>query len=218
MNTQIDFARDPQGVERLSELQIDHEGIITAVRAGEQAADSCTTLDTKSARGMLSYMTTVRVLRETHASLGWRSRFDRGLELLRSPDGSIEIAVQKGDENTGTGDSPSTSSPKGESTSRRVRVNKQQLELFQVNVQPLHPESEDLVQEPTTLILLRWRESDSVNFELSLPRGVSEDGRVNTWDWRVIFEPLDLGADSIDIADAESEGAAAIDVSVTPKA
>jgi hypothetical protein len=185
---------DPIAVaDALAEMGLSLELLEDAVRAGEELRDSCTPNDPSSAPGYFSYAHTTRRLAELLVPLGWSRRDVANLALIVSPSEALAIVVSTGDEGTGAHYRQVKSKyPKGPATAMVVERNRQ-LDLFQPN--PLPDEG---LEEPddgrpfTTWMLLRRRVGDTVFWELSLPCQVGEDGRVDEWVRRIVFQSISL--------------------------
>lgn len=172
----------------LTELGLSIEKVREALLVGEAARDACTANDTPSAPGFFSWATTVRALRDILHLDGWISNDDGNFSTVVSPDGHTAIAVATGDEGTGKPlATPKTKYPKGSATAFAVEKNKAQLELFERNQKPVEVAKTTGTQ---TWILMRRRDGDSLFFELSLPAAIGNDGRIEDWAIRLIFEPV----------------------------
>lgn len=186
-------------VNALADLGLTSEILIEAIRRGEIARDSCTANDAPGAPGFYAWAQTVRGLRDILMPQGWVRNDDVCYSRVISPDKSIAIAVVTGDDGTGNKDmSPKTKYPKG--TATQAAVNSNQWSLFG---EPLSVETEE-PQTWITWMLLRKRTGDSVFAELSLPSSMTKDGQVESWQTRIILNPI-LIDPNIEIDDDSSE-------------
>jgi hypothetical protein len=146
------------------------------------------------ARGVHVWGVMIESLRQLGRPHGWL-RSEGKLSATLSADGTVQIAVATGDEATGRHDAvPRTKYPRGAASIEAIEVN--QLSLFP-NLVAIKPRP---VAKPgcLTWMLLHRRLKDSVRWELSLPKSVDEDGIIQSWADRIIFEPLSV--ESIDDA------------------
>lgn len=176
-----------ESAPRLSELGLERDDLVGALRLGLAAASSCTKHDPQNAAGFMQWSRTVRGLRDTLVPRGWRAVSSRNYPTVVSPDGAIAIAVAAGDHNTGiAGAIPSTRSPKGPATKDAVSLN-------QMSFGEVDQSFVDVAPVPrATWLLLHYHDSvaNEIRFELSVPGGFDEDGVVTSWFERSILMPL----------------------------
>jgi hypothetical protein len=202
--------------ERLEALGITRQVIQEALRAGEAARASCTLNDPPIMPGLLAWGRTVRALGELLAPHGWTRHDDGNFSTVVDKRLGIAVAVATGDEGTGLGNmNPRTKYPKGPTTAHAIKQNNEQLELFA----DLASETEEISggsdRAALTWILLIARVGDQLRYELSLPAAIAEDGRVEGWRDRIIFEPLQIpGSEAVNV---ELEPTEEIDIAVTPR-
>jgi hypothetical protein len=116
----------------------------------------------------------------------WTRNDEGQLSIVLSPDGQRAIAVATGDESTGIlGATPKTKYPKGPATIAAVEKN-------QLAFPFLDQESKGRQKTTETWMLVRRRAGNRVYAELSLPALIGDDGRIEGWAARIIFEPIDL--------------------------
>lgn len=176
--------------DALAEMGLSLEALQDAVKAGEELRDGCTQNDPSNAPGVFSYARTTRRLAELLIPDGWVRRDVANLALVVSPSEDLAIVVSTGDDGTGAYYRPVKSKyPKGPATVLVVERNRQQLDFFRPNPEPPDPQE---VKACTTWMLLRRRVGDTLFWELSLPYKVGEDGRVEEWMRRIVFEPISL--------------------------
>lgn len=176
--------------DRLAQLGLTTDILHEAIMRGEVARDSCTANDPPCAPGFYAWAGTVRALRDILMPQGWTRNDTINYSRVISPDRSIAIAVVTGDEGTGNKDAnPRTKYPKGPATQAAVSSN--QASLFE---EPASNEEgvaeEEVVEEWITWMLLKKRSGDSVFAELSLPSSMTKDGQVESWQTRIILNPI----------------------------
>ncbi|WP_210604296.1 hypothetical protein [Brevibacterium oceani] len=88
-------------LQRLSELAINAEAIITALRAGELSARQADEFSPVTAAGTQQWNGTVQELRRNLAIDGWLVRNPNNSPRIVRPDGQLSIAVVSGNLNTG---------------------------------------------------------------------------------------------------------------------
>jgi hypothetical protein len=185
----------------LAELGLTKEILHDAILRGENTRDSCTANDPPSAPGFYAWAGSVRALRDILMPKGWKRNDDVNYSRVVNLELGVAIAVVTGDDGTGNqAVSPRTKYPKGPATQAAVTCN--QGSLFRTTVLP-EPETEE--QESwITWMLLRKRTGDTVFAELSLPSSMSKDGQVESWQSRIILEPMTFDP-LIDVDDDSGE-------------
>jgi hypothetical protein len=188
-------------VNALAELGLTAEVLIEAIRRGELARDGCTANDAPSAPGFYAWAGTVRALRDILMPRRWTRNDDVCYSRVISPDRTVAIAVVTGDDGTGKrGANPRTKYPKGAATQAAVSCNQQSLRFEEFA--PV--EDEGTAETWITWMLLRKRTGDSIFAELSLPLSMTRDGQVESWQTRIILDPI-LIDPNIEIEDDSSE-------------
>lgn len=184
-------------VDRLALLDLSVDVLRDAVARGEAARNSCTANDPGITPGFLAWARTTRGLRDLQAPAGWRRSSEGGLETAVSPDGKLALAVATGDEATGrAGSPPKTKYSKGPATAAAIEQN--QLSLF------AEPGRAELSR--VTWLLLIARGVDEVRCELSLPKEIGDDGKVESWSERIILAPVGRdGEPTVTPADQEPD-------------
>lgn len=173
--------------DRLAMLGLTVDVLRDAVAMGEAARNSCTANDPSIAPGFLAWAKTTRGLRDALAPANWRRSSDGGLEAILSPDGNLAIVVATGDEGTGRIDgSPKTKYPKGPATAAAIEQN----QLTFAFAMPQAIIREPASAERVTWLLLIARGRNEVRCELSLPKAIGDDGKVEAWSERIILEPV----------------------------
>ncbi len=153
--------------------------------------------------GIAAWMEGVAALREGLLPDGWTRSDERNYALVVDPGNSIAINVATGDSGTGRPNANvSNRAPKGIATADAISANQAQLEL-PLPVPALHAHGDD---GPMTWFLLLHQSTTEVRCELSLPSQISEDGRITSWQERIMLPttPLDdaeLEIESLDTAD-----------------
>lgn len=190
-------------VDRLAQLGLTIEVLREAVAMGEAARNSCTANDPVIAPGFLAWARTTRGLRDCLAVPGWQRSSDGGLETVVSPEGKLAIAVATGDDATGRiGGSPKTKYSKGPATAAAIEQN--QLSFLFADSAPIVPGP--VPTERVTWLLLIARGTEEVRCELSLPKAIGDDGRVESWSERIILGPIGRdGEPTVTPADQEPD-------------
>lgn len=181
---------------RLAELGLEETSIAEVVRRGYGVFISCTANDPPLFPGFAAWAQMVRALREYLLPQNWERCDENNYSLVINPEGTMAIAVATGDDATGRADAiPTTKSSKGPSTVEAVTSNQFQLSLDFPPLPISSPaQSADADNKRMTWILLAHRAMSEVRCELSLPRSMGSDGRIDSWQERII-----LGAIPVDI-------------------
>ena len=188
---------DPLGVHaRLEQLGLEHDPIVDVVRQGYFAFISSTANHPPLYPGFVAWAEMVSALREYLLPKNWNRTDENNYSLVVSPSGAMAIAVATGDVATGlAGATPTTRSPKGPKSVEAICSNQLLLDLVVSMPTPV-TESDNRStddDEILTWVLLAHRADAEVRCELSLPSAMAEDGRIDTWQERII-----IGAVSID--------------------
>lgn len=177
--------------DRLARLGLTAEEIREAVRLGDEARQSCTDNDPASAPGLLGWIRTVRGVRDVLGAKGWSKRYEEGIELAISPDGSVAIAVATGDQGTGRSEgSPKTKNPKGPAMVAVMSRSQAWLPTM------APPKASPPARPRSTWFLLIARDSRQVRCELSLPSSIGADWRVEEWIERILLEPVPVSEEA----------------------
>lgn len=196
---------------RLAELGMPESSLFRdAVRVGHEAGQFVTPAYPITARGVIAFNMTVGSLRTSLAERRWRFDDRHGIAKAISPSGDVIVAVASGDAQTGRlrGDAAQTRRPRGPASVRLIRRNAQ-LELgLEVTVPVV---AEQGVMGPTWYLLYYFDlNAGEIRCELSLARGVRDDGTLIDWVERLVLYPIVLGD--------EPEGGVAPTAPVTPLA
>jgi hypothetical protein len=201
--------------DKLATLGLTVKILTDSILAGEAARDMCTANDPQTAGGYDAWARATKSLREQLTSQGWKRSDDGGLPVVVSPSGDLAVTVATGDENTGRPESsPRTKYAKGGTTILLVTRNRMQTDFFGLNQEQV------IVPDPAckTWFLLRIRNGESVQAELSLPAAIGDDGRVEEWLERIILPTISLkpggGIVGQDLPDSGDERGIEIDVPV----
>jgi hypothetical protein len=183
-------------VARLAELGLpSNDDIHRVLRQSDLSRSTCTRLDPRTFRGMMTWGTTVRYLRAVEIPNGWTAREEDGLSLTVAPDRERALLVATG--STGTGQlkgRPKTRSPKGKKTVEAINAQALQLALAEL----LGPEpAKDPKPEIWFLLYRHARRKNGtrrIYAEISRPHpdGISKRGRISGWAERIILERIDL--------------------------
>lgn len=205
---------------RLRELGLAVEDLHHGVAMGQAVRRQCTDNDPPAAIGIATWGRTVRGLREALSIQGWERCDDDNLETVVSPDRGMAIAVATGDWATGDhARTPKTKHQRGAATAEAVDRNNDQRSLFELipgyAPEALAAEIERNKSNRLTYVLLVSARMDEVRCELSLPKRIGEDLRVESWSERIVLPPFRFEPEvrpSVDEDDAPD-----IDVVVTRK-
>lgn len=183
--------------EALQKIGVTLEILQEAVEAGYVARMSRTQNDAPNAGGLYQWNETVRTLREKLAAIGWERDDDGGLPTVINQYGTIAICVSSGDDNTGTGVTPSTKYHKGPRTVGLVESNAQIEFPFIVELQRARVKANRDANSVATWTLLFHLAPKEIRSELSLPVSIDDGGQISGWKERIILPeiPLDGGDD-----------------------
>lgn len=187
---------------RLAELGLDPEALTQVIKRGYVAFTMCTPNDPPLFPGFAAWAQTVRALREYLLPQGWRRCDENNYSLVINPTKDMAIAVATGDDGTGRVDAtPTTKSSKGPSTAEAVVANKAQLtfEFELPETATADDDSEEPADERMTWLLLVHRGEGEVRSELSLPRSMGSDGRIDSWEERIVLGSMPIDPAEIDI-------------------
>jgi hypothetical protein len=186
---------------RLAQLGIDPEALAQVVKRGYVAFTLCTVNDPPLFPGFSAWAQTVRALREYLVPQGWRRCDENNYSLVINPTEDIAIAVATGDDGTGRVDAvPTTKSSKGPSTVEAVVANQAQLTFAFDEPEALATdEGDEAVDERMTWLLLVHRGEGEVRSELSLPLSMGSDGRIESWQERIILGSMPTDPAEINI-------------------
>lgn len=174
-------------LERLGLLEQD---FIEMMLDGHVASRSVTDLEPRNAGGTSRHIRMVGSLRRTLTRRGWHASDPRGLATITSPDGEITLVVCSGNAMaglTGMGEQPRTRYPKGPMYRAAVATNRQ-LVLGESGEDELAPGNRG-----QTWLALWWASGVEGRVEISLPGHVDETGFVDSWNPRIILDPITLG-------------------------
>lgn len=193
----------------LMDLGLTQDILREAIEQGEIARASCTANDPPCVPGIYSWGSTVRSLRDIliPQPYGWTKADEGNYSTVINPDGSFQIAVVTGDLGTGLADHDSTSKyPKGPKTQDAVHANEQQF-LFPEDRKAAEEKAakQEASDKRITWILLKRRSGDLVFAELSLPKTISDSGFVETWQERVILDPVEVEPIALKDDEADDE-------------
>lgn len=180
---------DADVATRLAQLGLEQADLHEPVSQGMLARSECTPNDPPLAPGLITWLRTVRMLREKLIPKQWTRSDEGNYPLVVNPEGNLAIAVASGDEITGNAHAnPMTKSPKGPRTQSAIEVNQYQSSLFEVFPEFEIPETPH--NDRITWILLQHYDQakKEVRFELSLPSSYS--GKIDGWNERIILTAL----------------------------
>jgi hypothetical protein len=186
------FSEEPEVTSRLADLGLTLPGLSRVIAAGAGGYTSTTAFHTSSAPGSYLYFETTAALRRLCVPDGWGADELDGQARTFDPVRLNAIIVQTGDEKTGLvgEDEPTTRHPKGSATSKKVKVNARQLELFTVGrADDAQVDAGGLL----TWVLLVAIVDGELRAELSLPERMSDSSRPAGWLERIILPAVSLG-------------------------
>lgn len=186
---------------RLAELGLEETLIAEVVRRGYGVFISATANDPPLFPGFAAWAQMVRALREYLLPQQWERSDENNYSLVINPSGTVAIAVATGDDATGTTNSnPTTKSSKGPSTVEAVTSNQFQLSLdFPPVPVPAPARPTDTEDKRMTWILLVHRAMNEVRCELSLPSSMGPDGRISSWQERIILGSIPVDPEALEI-------------------
>ena len=186
---------------RLAELGLEETSIAEVVRRGYGVFISCTANDPPLFPGFAAWAQMVRGLREYLRPQQWERSDDNNYSLVINAAGTMAIAVATGDDATGNPEAtPTTKSSKGPSTVEAVTSNQFQLRLdFPPVPVPAPARPLDADDKRMTWILLVHRGMNEVRCELSLPRSMGADGRIDSWQERIILGSIPVDPELLEI-------------------
>ena len=192
----------------LADLGLTFEILRDALEQGEIARASCTANDPPCVPGIYSWGSTVRSLRDIliPKPYEWTKADESNYSTVISPDGSFQIAVVTGDLGTGLADhNPTSKYPKGPKTQDAVRANQGYLFPEDQKAADEAAAKQEAANKRITWILLKRRSGDVVFAELSLPKTISNSGFVESWQVRIILDPIEVEPIAILDDNAEDE-------------
>ena len=181
---------DPDDVgNRLAQMGLTQDVLWSSVLEGYVARQTCTELDPPSFRGFTGWAVTTRALRKRLLGGGWEMSNSENYALTILRERALAIAIATGDSETGVlGGNPRTNSEKGPKTLAAICVNREQIELFELEQRSASRDDDQPIQ---TWILLVTFDGPTIRAELSLPNGWDEDGRISDWRERIILSGED---------------------------
>lgn len=217
------LGRHPEASSLLDRLGITRDELEAAVRLGEYGRDNTdNVLHPPSYPGTVAWADTLRGLAVILRPKGWtRCEVRGGLSVVMSPDGLDSIAVQTGDENTGNlNATPTTKYPRGEATVKVVEQNAQLAFGFE-GVMPARARRIIVAGGFRTWFFMRYRPEGlkAVIAELSLPKVITDEGKVEDWEPRIVLPLIDVsgGPETERRRDADDGDSGSIDVPVGRK-
>jgi hypothetical protein len=199
---------------RLFELGLEERTVEEAVLRGLSARRTCTPFHPPSFPGTTQWAETHAALRQLLAPAGWSPCDRRNYSRIISPNERIAITVATGDDHTGEIGlfEPATRYPKGPATRNAVDIN---LQLSLLPVEPIaEADAAEEVISAQTWILLLATDDDELTYELSLPAGQDEEGRVISWSERIIFPSIEIAQIPLLQEDDEDDDPGDIDVPI----
>lgn len=177
----------------------------------------------RSARGYYFWSEFVGTLGMLLAEDGWTSQNLDSHDLKVNGDRTRGIVVTRGDDHTGDRDeTPRTNARKGSVTQTAVQQNAvQRLLIPEAQLPPIDLTQRErfmpVIQSLELWLLLYHRDgpTNKIWMELSLPDGLDFQNRVSSWRERIVFDPVPMDQDNIDITpDVTFDQGAEIDIEV----
>jgi hypothetical protein len=186
--------------QRLLELGLEEEPLKDVIRRGQLAFLNCTANHPPQFPGLAGWAETVRALREYLVPLGWETTNESNYALTVDPAGRMAIVVATGNEATASAEAtPSTNARKGPNTADAVAENQLQFSFMDRVVPPAASPSSPGGERRMTWVLLIHRALSEVRCELSLPSSMAEDGHIDGWRERILFGPVPLDGDLVEV-------------------
>ncbi|MDI9408990.1 MAG: hypothetical protein QM523_07080 [Candidatus Pacebacteria bacterium] len=179
--------------QKLVSMGLNPDSIRVAAIRGHIAGSNINQFDAKTASGTKRWLETLKHFRQLHCEVNpkqWVAESVEGLERLTNWENSITIITKSGDANTGNPDkSPKTKNPNGESVTKLINSNYEQLLLPGV--------INDLIannnpNEITTYVNLYCHKKGKIYIEISKPVFLNKDGMAQEWIERIILDPIDV--------------------------
>jgi hypothetical protein len=190
---------------QLAELGLKYQYFESSILEGEEARSGATPDDANNAPGTLDYFARVRTLRERlRREEQWHRHDPRQSPLIVNPEKTVAIGVLLGDARTGLHGNPQPRShrPAGVAKEALVARNQDltpgQHPLPMDLEEPSEPAQADEYSRLATWYLLTYRYMArkqgfvEVRSELSLPSKVGPQGKIDSWDRRIILPAIRL--------------------------
>ncbi|WP_432472347.1 hypothetical protein [Amphritea sp. HPY] len=190
MSYQVYQAKNPDSqAEILQSLGVSPLVLRNAVEQGAMAFKRSTKLHPITHAGVTAYGEAVRTLREQLIPEGWKPKTQYGLALTYNRDLNVSIIVTSGDKDTGRADGyPTTKNSKGGATTQVVHSN---FDLFNDHSDDVDT-AELLSNQTWVLLYFIDTSNEEVRYELSLPTGMSGNGKISSWSKRIILDTIAL--------------------------
>lgn len=191
MNPQRIIDRPEDVQDKLAELGLNLEIIVSSVTAGVAARRECIRTHPRTAPGFYAWSECVRALRDQLLPLGWELNNEANQGLAFNPNKSIMLGVAPGNSSTGKkGVTPRTRTPRGVRTLAAVASNSGYLfvEMEEDEIVRLFSSRSDL----WLLLLFFDEENERVQVELSRPVKANEEKRLVDWRPRILLGSIDF--------------------------
>ena len=177
----------------LAKRNIDARCFVEAVQEGLAQRQNCTAYHPITAPGYYQWSETNRAIREFHCETGqWKMANPDNRPLLVHADNTTRFVAAAGNSATGIrGAFPNVARKKGAATIQSVNATNQ----LQIGLGLFSPASSTSdarhTPPPGEWLLLYFYdgENQELRSEFSRPAALSDDGEVEAWDVRVLFEP-----------------------------
>jgi hypothetical protein len=198
---------DPrETVTALAELGFTEDIVAEAIRRGEQFRNSVTQHHPRTAGGFYAWSEVTTALRNQLVPLGGGAVTERGFDLCLCPTRCDVIAVLTGDRATGNPDMDPQPKYTKNRPAAQSTIESSQIEMFQQHT--------GVRAGPRLWFLLIRRDGDVVVAELSRPDAITDSGRINKWERRIILSPVSVGSTP---TEKEDEYTPPVEIDVTPR-
>jgi len=186
---------------QLAQLGLKYEYFERLIREGEEARSTATKDDAKNAPGTFDYFARVRTLRELlRTEQGWLLYDPKQSPLIVNPDKTVAVGVLLGDARTGLPGNPQPRSHRPAGVAKEALVARNQDLTPGLFPLPVDPDEDLLVEDEyarlATWYLLTYRYTArkqgfvEVRSELSLPSRVGANGKIDSWDRRILLPAI----------------------------
>jgi hypothetical protein len=186
------YVQAHEAAARLHLLGLTAEGLRECAAVGLAGRKAATPFHPPSFPGYHQWAETHRALREKYVPMGWRPDDFGGFSTIVNLEGTIAVTVATGTDRTGRPGypEPTTKYPRGAMTHAAVETNIQ-LTIPGFFVGAPDDEEETTRERRETWYLLTHVHHDELRIELSSPRHIGDDGRIDSWSERILIGPDD---------------------------
>ncbi len=176
--------------DRLAHFGLTMEPFVTAALKNYAAFAACTASHPPTYPGTAGWAEANRSLRDDLFKSDWSKKNETNLPLVLNDGKTMAITACSGDENTGIEDqTPCTRSPKGVRTKDAVSANQHAFE-FMKDPAPIVASVHTPGRATWIFLIYRDPRRSEIRSELSLPGSMTEEGHIDSWKERIIFQPI----------------------------